>query len=648
MKYYDVLLPVPTGGIYTYTSEAEIPAGQRVKVPLGKRELYGIVTGENITPLPDINYRNITSIPDDSPLFGEKYLRFLRMIGEYYCTEPGAVLGGIISGAVLESPQVNPEIKTYDRKDITLNQHQIPVYESILPELDKGFSVHLVHGVTGSGKTEIFIELAKEVIAQGKKVMYLVPEISLTPQMEERLSRRIGFDVMSYHSKKTPKKRTDTFWAFAKGGLQMLLGARSALFLPSDDIGLIIVDEEHESSYKQEEMPPYQLRDMAVLYAKILDIPIILSSATPSVESWQNAASGRYKLHTIPCRPEAEMPDIEIVDMKKVEPIAGILSERLYSELYKTVERGEQAILLINRKGYSHTLYCQSCGEMLMCSNCSVALTYYKSKGLCKCNYCSQEVRRPKCSKCGSDDIKEYGAGTEKVAEALENLFDKKILRLDTENAATYKQLSKMLKDFETGVYSIMAGTQLVAKGLDFGNVTLAGVINIDNMFGLPDFRAKERAYQLLVQVAGRAGRAAKKGKVIIQTYAPETEVFTHLNCSDSGFYEQELIRRKLFSYPPFAKMCRVTLSHAKEETVKEAAMHVYGILKSAAKDAEIFYPAQAPVYKISNRYRYGMVIKTKTNTEMSRLINIASKSLKENMKSTLRIKFDRDPQFFM
>jgi primosomal protein N' (replication factor Y) len=205
-----------------------------------------------------------------------------------------------------------------------------------------------------------------------------------------------------------------------------------------------------------------------------------------------------------------------------------------------------------------------------------------------------------------------------------------------------------MLKDFEKGEYAVMAGTQLVAKGLDFGNVTLAGVINIDNMFGLPDFRAKERAYQILVQVSGRAGRAAKKGRVIIQTYAPETEVFSHLNCTDSGFYEQELVRRKLFNYPPFVKMCRVTLSHTKEETVKEAAMHIFGLLKSAAKDAEIFYPAQAPVYRISNRYRYGMVIKTKTNTEMSRLISIASKTLKENMKSTLRIKFDRDPQFFM
>ncbi|TCK60937.1 replication restart helicase PriA [Seleniivibrio woodruffii] len=648
MKYYDVMLPVPAGGIYTYICETELKAGQRVEVPLGRRELCGIVTGENIEPRPDITYREIKTIKDDEPVFGEKYLKFIRMISDYYCVEVGGVLNGILSGAVLESQRTNPEVKSFERRDITLNVHQIPVYDAISSELNSGFSVHLVYGVTGSGKTEIFIELAKQVIAQGKKVMYLVPEISLTPQIENRLSARIGFDVMSYHSKKTPKKRNDTFWAFAKGDLKMVLGARSALFLPSDDIGLIIVDEEHESSYKQEDTPPYHLRDMAVLYGKLLDIPVILASATPSLESWQNAVSGRYRLHTIPCRPDTDMPDIEIVDMKKEEPIGGVLSERLYNELYKTIENGEQAILLINRKGYSHTLYCRSCGEMIMCSNCSVAVTYYKSKGLCKCNYCSQEIRRPKCHKCGSDDISEYGAGTEKVAEALENLFEKKILRLDTESATTYNQLSKMLKDFETGEYSIMAGTQLVAKGLDFANVTLAGVINIDNMFGLPDFRSKERAYQLLVQVSGRAGRASKKGRVIIQTNAPETDVFTHLNCTDTGFYEAELIRRKLFNYPPFVKMCRVTLSHTKEETAKEAAHYIYGVLKSVGGDAEIFYPAQAPVYKISNRYRYGMVIKTKTNSEMSRLINIASKSLKENMKSTLRVRFDRDPQFFM
>lgn len=648
MKYYDVLLPVPVGGIYTYIYAGELKAGQRVLVPLGRRELFGVVLSESNDIKEDIKYREIIGVPDDFPLFNEKYINFLKQIASYYCFNEGGVLRGVLSETVLGSEKNVCEIKYTDRQTVTLSQPQQVVYDSILPHLDKGFSVHLVHGVTGSGKTEIFIELAQEVIRQGKQILYLVPEISLTPQMEERLSKRSGFSVMSYHSKKTPKKRKEAFWTFAKGGLPMLLGARSALFLPSDNIGLIIIDEEHESSYKQEDNPPYQLRDMAVLYAKILNVPIILSSATPSVESWYNASTGKYHLHSIPCRPDADMPDIEIVDMKEKDLIGGMFCEELYEALYNTIQKGEQAILLINRKGYSHTLYCRKCGQILTCPNCSVAVTYYKSKGLCKCHYCSAEMRKLVCPECGSEDMVDYGAGTEKAAEVLESMFGQRVLRLDTDNASGYKELSKMLKDFENGEYSIMAGTQLVAKGLDFKNVTLAGVINIDNMFSLPDFRANERAYQLLVQVAGRAGRSAKKGRVIIQTNVPEMDVFRHMDCSDTSFYDMELIRRKAFNYPPYYKMCRVTLSHAKEDMVKDAAMFLYGVLRQHRQDAEVFYPAQAPVYKIANRYRYAMVIKTKTAQEMSRLINIASASMKESAKTAFRVKFDRDPQFFM
>lgn len=648
MNYYDVLLPVPIGGVYTYMSDTPLVTGQRVFVPLGKRELCGIVLCENREPKEEITYRYIIHTPDKSPVFSSIYIEFLKQISSYYCSPLGLVLKGVLSETLLSSETLVKIPETYERKNLTLNQPQVSVYESILPQIDKGFSVHLVHGVTGSGKTEIFIELAKKVIENGRQVMYLVPEISLTPQMETRLSERMGFDVMSYHSKKTPKKRKETFWSFSSGVLPMVLGARSSLFLPSDNIGMIIVDEEHDGSYKQEDSPPYQLRDMAVLYAKLLGIPIILSSATPSVESWHNAVSGRYQLHNIPCRPDTDMPDIEVIDMKNEDLIAGMLTDALYNELYKTIEKGEQAILLINRKGYSHTLYCRKCGQILNCSNCSVAVTYYKSKGLCKCHYCSQEIRKPKCLTCGSDDIIDYGAGTEKAAETLESLFSGKVLRLDTDSAGGYKQLSDMLKSFENGEYSIMVGTQLVAKGLDFRNVTLAGVLNIDNMFALPDFRANERAYQLLVQVAGRAGRSAKKGKVIIQTNMPEMDVFKRLNCTDTAFYDMELIKRRTFNYPPFYKMCRITLSHIKEEDVKDAALYIYDVLRKHAGEAEVFYPAQAPVYKIANRYRYGLVIKAKNNNELTRLINTASAAMSEKNKQNFRIKFDRDPQFFM
>jgi len=648
MKYYDIMLPVPAGSSYTYLSETELLPGERVRVTLGRQKLTGIVLQENLSPQKDIKYKYITERPDNEPLFNGSYLELIKRLSSYYCTNLGMVLHGVLSKSILESDPEPKEIKEFEREILTLNDAQISVHNAVEKELFSGFSTHLVHGVTGSGKTEIFVELAEKVIKSGKQVLYLVPEISLTPQMEDRLSRRIGFDVLAYHSKKTPKKRKEIFWSCASGDLKMIMGARSALFLPAKDIGLIIVDEEHESSYKQEENPAYHLRDMAVMYGQILDIPVILSSATPSIESWQNAQTGKYRFHSIPCRPDTEMPDIEIVDMKNEEAIGGILSEKLYDGIYEALNRDEQVILLINRKGYSHTMYCHKCGEILNCSNCSVALTYYKSKGHCKCNYCSQEVRIPKCHSCGSDDIRDYGAGTEKVAEALEEMFQEKILRLDTENANTYNKLSKMLKSFENGEHSIMAGTQLVAKGLDFKNVTLAGVINIDNMFALPDFRSAEHAYQLLVQVSGRAGRASKKGKVIIQTNMPEMDVFKRLECGDTSFYENELKRRTMFSYPPFSKMARISFSHTKEGVVKDAAVMVYNTLKSADDSSEIFYPAQAPVYKIQNRFRYSIVIKSKSNSELSRLIKIAAKILQDNAKSTLRMKIDRDPHSFL
>lgn len=410
---------------------------------MGRRTLTGIILRENTAPPdPKIKYRPINTVLDTIPTFHEDYLNLLTKISEYYCAPLGGVLKGVISEQIYASERLEPEVKSFARQELTLNEAQIPVYENIYKILDKGFSTHLVHGVTGSGKTEIFVELATKVIASGKQVLYLVPEISLTPQMEDRLSKRIGFEVRSYHSKKkTPKKRKEAFWSFVNGSMRMMLGARSALFVPAAEIGMIIVDEEHESSYKQEEIPSYQLRDMAVLYGKILNIPVILSSATPSLESWHNAQTGRYVYHSIPCRPDADMPDIEIVDMKSVEPIGGVLSQRLYDAIYEAIQNKEQVILLINRKGYSHTLYCRKCGNILNCSNCSVAITYYKSSSVCKCNYCAQEVHRPKCHHCGSDDIADYGVGTEKAAEVLESVFEKQILRLDTENVKkTYKK----------------------------------------------------------------------------------------------------------------------------------------------------------------------------------------------------------------
>jgi primosomal protein N' (replication factor Y) len=647
LGYHDVLLPVPAGGIYTYLSEEPLKRGQRVTAPLGSRILPGIVMGENNKPKEGVRYREIEKIFDEQTLFGGPFLKFIEAMADYYVNPIGLVLSGTLSKTMLETDPCPVPLKAPEKSfDLTLNDEQKQVLDSIL-ETGEGFNVHLIHGVTGSGKTEVYIELAKTIMAKGKKVLYLVPEISLTPQMTERISARLGFSVPSYHSRHTPKKRKEAFWSFASGESPFLIGARSALFVPSSDIGLIIVDEEHEQTYKQEEAPSYNMRDMAVLYGSILKIPVLLGSATPSVESMYNAKTGKYHYHRLTSRHGAIMPAVEIVDMKEAEPIDHIISEKLYDELSATVKKGEQAIILINRKGYAHTLYCEKCGKVIQCPNCSVALTWYKSRNTSKCHYCASEFRRPLCT-CGNDITTEYGAGTERVAEILCGLLETDVLKLDTDSITSQTKLGKMLEDFRDGKYKVMVGTQLVAKGLHFPGVTLSAVLNLDNMFSLPDFRSYERAFQLLVQLSGRSGRGDKAGKVIIQTYCPEMEIFDYAVNNPDMFYETEISKRLALGYPPAGRMCRLIFSHSREEKAHLAAVDIKRALGVMPRALQVLGPAQAPVYKIRNKYRYSIIMKCPDAGLLKKGVILAVKSFEEARHSNVIMKVDRDPYFFM
>jgi len=648
LTYYDILLPVPAGGVYTYISHTPLQRGQRVKVPLASRVLTGAVLGKAKELKEGVKYREITEIFEDAPLFTDPFLKLIETMADYYVNPPGLAFSGVVSKSVTESDPCPVPVKMLKSKEeLKLNDDQQEVYEAIKADSGK-FSVHLIHGVTGSGKTEIYIELAKDVIAAGQKVLYLVPEISLTPQMVDRISKRLGFEVPSYHSRHTPKKRKEAFWSFAKGEAPVLIGARSALFVPAENIGLIIVDEEHEQSYKQEEAPSYQLRDMAVLYGSILGATVILGSATPSLESMYNAKTGKYKLHRLTTRHAACMPVIETVDMRSCDPIDHIISERLYDELSATVQRGEQAILLINRKGYSHTLYCEKCGKTIHCPNCSVALTWYKSRNVTKCHYCASEYKIPHCTHCGSTQTRDYGAGTERVAEVLEQLLGIPVMKLDTDSVTSQSKLSKMLDDFRDGKFKVLVGTQLVAKGLHFPDVTLSAVLNLDNMFSLPDFRAHERAFQLLVQLSGRSGRCEKEGKVIIQTYSPDMEIFDMAMNRPDDFYDFEMMRREPFGYPPSGKLCRLIFSHSREETVYDAAQSVKQALNSLPAGIDIKKPTQAPVYKIRNKYRYSILMKSSDTALLKRAITLAVSAFNKLGKTAVIMKVDRDPYFFM
>ena len=643
-RYYNVLLPVPKGGIYTYSSEGNHTIGERVVVPLGRRKVTGIITEE--CEKPEFQCRDILMSCDEEPLWTPQWLEFIKKLSEYYCVPIGLALHGVLSDKLLNLEDVkNFQKKDIPKKDILLT----PVQQEIADKIKTGqFSRHLIYGITGSGKTEVYLEAARRVIAEGGQALYIVPEISLTPQLTERIASRLGYIPPVFHSKMNHKSRETAFVSFAKGESDFLIGARSALFVPMKKPGIIIVDEEHEQSYKQEDAPPYHLRDMAVLYANILNIPIVMGSATPSVESVYNVQTGKYILHKMPERPKnATLPDIKIIDIKNCDMIEGIISEPLYDKLSETVRKGEQAILFINRKGYSTSLFCKKCGEPVMCANCSVGVVYFKSKNLCSCRYCGMDYKHLLCASCGGKEFTEWGAGTEKVAEFMESMFPDKVLRIDAENASSINRLSSALKVFEKKEAQILVGTQLVAKGLHFPSVTFVGVLGIDNLLAMPDFRASERAYQLLVQVSGRAGREELKGNVYIQTAAPDTPVLRFVDKGDAeAFYEYELLKRKAAAFPPYAKMARLLITHTDAAKCREAAKTIAETIGNKTNEVIVFGPADAGIFKIKNRHRVSILLKSNSHKALNSAIETANAAFEKLKYGSMLLKTDKDPYF--
>lgn len=609
----------------------------------------GIV--ENRCGKPDFPCKEILMRFDEEPLFSEKWLDFIKKLSSYYAVSAGLALHGLISEKLLNIEDGNAEgisAPSYmPDENILLTPEQQKIAKALSVE---GFSRHLLQGITGSGKTEVYLAAAKKIIEKGGQVLYIVPEISLTPQLTERIAERFGGAPMAFHSKLDMKKRSAAFISFARGLTNFLVGARSALFIPAKNLKLIIVDEEHEQSFKQEDAPPYHLRDMAVLYAEILKIPVVMGSATPSVESYHNALTGKYILHKLNERHKnASLPEIEITDVKNCDMIEGIISENLFDKISETVKKGEQAILFLNRKGYSTSLYCSSCGEPALCSNCSVSLVYFKYKNACSCRYCGTDYKHLKCPHCGGEDFREHGAGTEKVAEFMESMFPGKVVRMDMENSASVKLLTENLKKFENKEASILVGTQLVAKGLHFPSVTLVGVLGIDNILAMPDFRSLERTYQILVQVSGRAGRETLPGKVYIQTATPEAPVFQFVkNGLSEDFYEYEIERRKAVAYPPYGKLARLLITYSDMEKCRAAAKEIAFCLRKNFPELKVLGPADAEILKIKNKFRISILLKSPGHGLISRAI-IYAKERFENIKTgSMMMKTDKDPYFLM
>ena len=547
-----------------------------------------------------------------------------------------------------------------DITDFTLTDHQKRVIDEVGMDVETNkFEVFLLHGVTGSGKTQVYIELIEKVIAKGKTALVLVPEISLTPQMTIRLYNNFGESVSVIHSKMSLGERFDSWRKILSGKSRVVIGARSALFAPLENIGLIVVDEEHDSSYKQQDIvPKYYARDAAIVRAKISDCPIILGSATPSIESMYNAKTGKYRLLDLPERiDQAKMPRISLVNVlveRKKKRMESIFSKTLLEKIDDRLKKKEGVVILQNRRGFATQIYCNDCGEIETCENCSVSMVLHLNSNTLHCHYCGLTKKVPNaCTTCGSLSIKYFGTGTERVEDELSYFFpDAAISRLDSDSIQKKDSLSTILNEFKKGSIDILIGTQLVSKGMDIPRVTLVGVIAAETSLWMPDFRADERTFQLLTQVAGRAGRSSIEGEVVIQTQNDGHFVLQMVVNNDyTKFYEKEVRDREAHYYPPFTRMCIVETKDMEEDKALGAMTDFYNEIRGYHKYFKIHAPTTATIAKLKNQYRYQLMIKSPKATDPSgallrkALLNSFVEFNKKSRFRDVRITFDIDPQ---
>jgi len=496
-----------------------------------------------------------------------------------------------------------------ETKEAMLSVAQQKAYSEIVAAFSENMPV-LLHGVTSSGKTEIYMKLIKNVLESGKKVLYLLPEIAITAQIISRLEKYFGSSVKVYHSRHTSSARASIYNAVLNGKYEIIIGVRSAIFLPFENLGLIIVDEEHENSYKQFDPDPrYNARDMALVLGKIHNADVILGSATPSVESYSNAMQGRYRLVELTERyGNVQLPAITVADMKDAyfrKVNKGHFHPMLISAINETIAAGEQVILFQNRRGYSAMLECNGCGWVPHCSNCNVSLTLHKFDNKLICHYCGEKFNVPtKCPECGSTKISAKGLGTEKIEEQVQSLFPSaRIARLDYDTAQSRKNYERIISEFSNGEIDILIGTQMITKGLDFPNVSLVGILNADNMLNFPDFRAFERSFQLMAQVSGRAGRRQKQGKVIIQTFCPEHEIIQQvLSNNYKAMFENQIREREFFHYPPLCSFIIVHIKHKDYQKALQGAAIFAKEMKKALNN-RVRGPEEPAVNRISNYY---------------------------------------------
>lgn len=667
-KHWKIAVNTPLNRLFTYQvpGDVDIAAGSSVLVPFGKgnRKTSGLAVAfeENIPR--DFVSKPIDSVRDDRPPLSPHFFQWIKWMSEYYNYPLGKVQESVFpplkksngpsrtrkSSPVPDRPRTeNPDF-TEDQKRV-LNEFR-----------HDGFQPHLLFGVTGSGKTEIYIQLAQKKLSQGLATLVLVPEIALTPQLLRRFSERFPGQVAVLHSQLTPREKTNQWWSVVDGQKKILLGARSALFCPVPNLGLIIVDEEHESSFKQEEKLRYQARDSAVVRSKLEKIPIVLGSATPSIETWNNVLLKKYHLLEMPRRvSDRELPTVEIIDMKNKKKPGAVAVELpfwLSSELYKALEenlaQGCQSALFLNRRGMAPTTQCYECGFIYTCPNCDISLTLHGASNLV-CHYCDYyQTLDTECPDCHEGEPKPYGLGTEMVEKELQKLFPQsRILRADRDEVTSREDIERLVTEMESNSIDFLVGTQMIAKGLDFKNLTLVGIVHADIALNQPDFRASERCFQLCTQVSGRAGRHEKKGAVFIQTYVPEHPSLRFSKHHDyRSFVEEELPLRRAFHYPPFGRLAMIRFSGLQKKEVENLSQMSKAFLNDLLEkfpqltDLQILGPGPAPLARLKNKYRYQLLLKAQ-DSQVLAIVKKRLESFLSGQKSRVRVQFDTDPTSF-
>lgn len=657
-------VPMPTTLTYSCPPELrdQIHRGLRARVPLGKRQSTGVILGPSTGQATAHEIKSILELDHQYPAIPESYVSWIEWLSSYYLHPIGQVAEMIYPPLTRnertrgsKKKSVIPDILMKPPK--ILNTEQAQVVEKVLAQ-GEGFETHLLFGVTGSGKTEVYLELLSEVLKQGKAGLFLVPEISLTPQLVRRFVERFGDQVAALHSQLTDREKTEQWWSIIEGQKKILVGARSSLFCPIPNLGMVVVDEEHETSYKQEEKLKYHARDAAIVLASKAKCPVLLGSATPSIETWKNSLEGKYHLHRLNNRYGSRpLPDIEIVDIRTKEKantghLPQWMSLQLFNGLQATLTDGFQSAIFLNRRGFSPQVICNSCGYSPECENCDIHLTLHGQHSLV-CHYCNyQQSHRELCPKC-SEPMHPLGMGTEKIETDLQTLFPQaRIARADRDEISNREQMEEMISKMENGQIDILVGTQMIAKGLDFPRLKFVGLALADIGFNLPDFRSTERSFQLITQMSGRAGRHGteneKPGQVVIQTLNPDHPSLLFAPKADfEGFAKWELEQREQLNYPPFHRMAVVRIQGADINKVEKTCSRVRAALVQWTKDpnlaAEILGPAQAPLARIKRQHRFHLLIKSRSVKTLTSL-GQALISMQKDFDSGVRLSVDVDP----